>query len=392
MDFVHLHVHTEYSLLDGAIRIKDLVKRVKELGMKAVAITDHGNMFGVIDMYKECKKNNIKPIIGCEVYVAPRSRFLKQGKMDAENNHLILLAMNNTGYKNLCKLCSLAYIEGFYYKPRIDMELLKKYNEGLIALSGCLAGKVASQIVNTNIEGAKKTIEEFVQIFGKDRYFLEIQDNKLREQILLNQQLVKLSKEYDLGLVATNDCHYLTKEDYDFHEVLMCIGTRKTIYDEDRMTFKTNEFYVKSPEEESEAFNYAKEAIENTVKIANMCNVEFEFGTTILPEFKISEDISHLEYFKRLCEEGINKRYTKEEYDIVKKRMDYEISVIDKMGYIDYFLIVQDYINYAKKQNIAVGPGRGSGAGSICAYLIGITDIDPLKYNLIFERFLKEKK
>ena len=392
MDFVHLHVHTEYSLLDGAIRIKDLVKKVKEMGMKAVAITDHGNMFGAIEFYKECVKNDIKPVIGCEVYVAPRSRFEKQGKIDTEPNHLILLAMNNTGYHNLVKLCSMGYTEGFYYKPRIDMDILKEYSEGLICLSACLAGKVARQIVNTNVEGAKETIKEFIDIFGKDRYFLEVQDNKLREQILLNQQLVKLAKEFNLGLVATNDCHYLEKEDYDFHEVLLCIGTRKTLNDPDRMTFKTNEFYVKSSEEETEAFSYIPEAIENTSKIADMCNVSFEFGNIILPEFKIPDETTHLEYFRKLCYEGLSKRYGKDPSQEVIDRLEYEISVIDKMGYIDYFLIVQDYINYAKSVGISVGPGRGSGAGSIAAYLIGITDIDPIKFNLIFERFLNPER
>ncbi len=392
MDFVHLHVHTEYSLLDGAIRIDKLVEKVKKLGMKSVAITDHGNMFGVIELYKKCKAEGIKPIIGSEVYVAPRSRFDKQGRVDTEPNHLILLAMNNTGYHNLAKLVSAGYTEGFYYKPRIDMDILKKYNEGLICLSACLAGKVATQIVNTNIEGAKDTIREFIDIFGKDRYFLEVQDNKLREQILVNQKLIEFSKEFGVGLVATNDCHYLDKKDYDFHEVLLCIGTRKTINDEDRMTFKTNEFYVKSQEEMYEGFKNIPEALENTVKIADMCNVEFEFGKIILPEFKINEDITHLEYFRKLCYAGINKRYGENPIKEVIDRLEYEISIIDKMGYIDYFLIVQDYINYAKSVGIAVGPGRGSGAGSIAAYLIGITDIDPLKYNLIFERFLNPER
>ena len=392
MDFVHLHVHTEYSLLDGAIRIDKLVEKVKKLGMKSVAITDHGNMFGVIELYKKCKAEGIKPIIGSEVYVAPRSRFDKQGRVDTEPNHLILLAMNNTGYHNLAKLVSAGYTEGFYYKPRIDMDILKKYNEGIICLSACLAGKVATQIVNTNIEGAKDTIREFIDIFGKDRYFLEVQDNKLREQILVNQKLIEFSKEFGVGLVATNDCHYLDKKDYDFHEVLLCIGTRKTINDEDRMTFKTNEFYVKSQEEMYEGFKNIPEALENTVKIADMCNVEFEFGKIILPEFKINEDITHLEYFRKLCYAGINKKYGENPSKEVIDRLEYEISIIDKMGYIDYFLIVQDYINYAKSVGIAVGPGRGSGAGSIAAYLIGITDIDPLKYNLIFERFLNPER
>ena len=392
MGFVHLHVHTEYSLLDGAIRIKDLVKKAKEYNMKAVAITDHGNMFGAINMYKECIKEGIKPIIGCEVYVAPRSRTDKQGKIDTEPNHLILLAMNNTGYKNLIKIVSEGYTSGFYYKPRVDKELLKEYNEGIICFSACLAGEVAKKIVNHNVEGAKETIKEYISIFGKDRYFLEIQDNKLREQILVNSTLIELSREFGVGLVATNDCHYLEKEDYDFHEVLLCIQTRTTMSDENRMSFKVNEFYFKSEEEMKEAFKNIPEAIENTEKIASMCNVNFEFHHTILPEFKIDEDITHLEYFKRLCLEGLEKKYPTEKKEEAKRRMEYEIEVIDKMGYIDYFLIVQDYINYAKSVGIAVGPGRGSGAGSICAYLIGITDIDPLKFNLIFERFLNPER
>ncbi len=392
MSFVHLHMHTEYSLLDGAIKIEDLVKKVKKLGMNAVAITDHGNMFGALELYKACVAENIKPIIGCEVYVAPRSRLEKQGKIDTEPNHLILLAMNNTGYKNLVKLVSSGFTEGFYYKPRIDMDILRKYNEGIICLSACLAGKVARQIINGNVEGAKDTIKEFVDIFGKDRYYLEIQDNKLREQILVNQQLLQISKEMDLSLVATNDCHYLDENDYYIHEVLLCIQTRKTINDEDRMSFKTNEFYVKSEEEMKRSFSYAKEAIENTQKIADICNVTFELGHTILPEFKIDENISHVEYFRRKCYDGIDKRYNEEKRDEVITRLEYEIGIIEKMGFVDYFLIVADFINYAKSMQIAVGPGRGSGAGSIAAYLIGITDIDPLKFNLIFERFLNPER
>ncbi|MEG2348514.1 MAG: DNA polymerase III subunit alpha [Clostridia bacterium] len=393
MSFVHLHMHTEYSLLDGAIRIKELVTKVKNMGMNSVAITDHGNMFGVIEMYKECKSQGIKPIIGCEVYVAPRSRFDKQGKIDTEPNHLVLLAMNNIGYKNLVKLCSIGYTQGFYYKPRVDIDSLKKYNEGIICLSACLAGELARKITANNVEGAKDTIKKYIEIFGSERYFLEIQDNKLREQILVNQTLINLSKEFNIGLVATNDCHYLDKTDYLAHEVLLCIQTRKTLNDEDRMSFKTNEFYVKSEEEMEEAFLNLNDAIKNTQKIADMCNVTLQFGTTILPEFKIDEQITHLEYFKRLCYEGLKIKYkSDEESKRAKERLDYEISVIDKMGYIDYFLIVSDFINYAKSQSIPVGPGRGSGAGSIAAYLIGITDIDPLKFNLIFERFLNPER
>ena len=338
-------MHTEYSLLDGAIRIKDLVKKVKELGMNAVAITDHGNMFGAVEMYKACVSEGIKPILGCEVYVAPRSRLEKQGRIDTEPNHLILLAMNNIGYKNLIKLVSLGYTEGFYYRPRIDMEILKKYNEGIICLSGCLAGKVSRQIVNGNIEGAKETVKEFLSIFGKDRYYLEIQDNKLREQILVNQNLFKISKELGVELVATNDCHYLEESDYASHEVLLCIQTRSTLNDENRLTFKTNEFYVKSEAQMKEAFSYVPNAIENTVKIADMCDVKLEFGHTILPEFKIDENITHLEYFRKKCYDGIDKRYPKEKKDEVIKRLEYEIGIIYKMGFVDYFLIVADFIN-----------------------------------------------
>ncbi len=392
MSFVHLHMHTEYSLLDGANRIKELPRKIKELGMNAVAITDHGNMFGVIELYKKCKEEGIKLIVGSEMYMAPRSRLEKEGKVDSEPNHLILLAMNNTGYKNLVKLSSIAYTEGFYYKPRIDMEVLEKYSDGLICLSACLAGQVPRKILNGDIEGAKSTVKEFLKIFGRDRYYLELQDNKLREQILVNQKLIEISKELDIKIVATNDCHYLTKEDYDFHEVLLCIQTKKTIDDEDRMTFKTNEFYVKSEEEMRNSFLNFPEAINNTQKIADMCNVDFEFGHTILPEFKIPDNISHLEYFKKLCYIGLEKKYNNEMHDVAKKRLDYEIEVINKMGYIDYFLIVQDFINYAKSVGIPVGPGRGSGAGSIAAYLVGITEIDPLKFNLIFERFLNPER
>lgn len=392
MDFVHLHVHTEYSLLDGAIRINELVKKVKENGMSAVAITDHGNMFGAINFYKECMSNGIKPIIGMEAYVAKRSHTDKEAKIDNEPNHLILLAKNNIGYKNLVKLSSISYTEGFYYKPRIDKELLKKYHEGLICLSACIMGEIPRKILNNNYEGAKESAIEFKNIFGED-FYLEVQSNKLREQTLVNQKLIQISKELDIPLVATNDCHYLNEEDYYTHEVLLCIGTRKTMQDENRLSFKTNEFYLKTKEQMQENFSYLNEAIENTVKIAEKCNVTLQFGKTILPEFKIDENISHREYFIRMCKKGIDEKYKDSELKKeAEKRMNYEIEVIDKMGYIDYFLIVQDFVNYAKSVNIAVGPGRGSGAGSICAYLIGITAIDPLRFNLIFERFLNPER
>ncbi len=391
LDFVHLHMHTEFSLLDGANRINELVEKVKSLGMKALAITDHGNMFGVIDFYKKCKKEGIKPIIGCEMYVARESRFSKL-EQDKRSNHLILLAKNNKGYKNLIKLVSLAYTEGFYYKPRVDIELLKKYSEGLICLSACLAGIVPSKLLNNDYEGAKNIALEYQKIFGEGNYYLEMQDNGLVEQRLVNQGLIRISKETNIPLVVTNDCHYLNREDSFFHEVLLCIQTGKKLADEDRMRFKTNEFYVKSKEEMAERFKFFKEALLNTVKIADMCNVEFEFGKTILPEFKIEEDITHLDFFKRLCNNGLKEKYGENPSKEVIDRMNYEISVIDQMGYVDYFLIVQDFINYAKSQNIPVGPGRGSGAGSLCAYLIGITNVDPIKFNLIFERFLNPER
>ena len=392
LGFVHLHIHSEYSLLDGANRIKDLPVRAKELGMNAIAITDHGVMFGAIDFYKACKANGVKPIIGCEVYVAPRGRKDKEPKIDEKYNHLILLAKNNEGYKNLAKLVSLGFIEGFYYKPRIDKEILEKYHEGIICLSACLAGEVNQAILNNNIEEAKKVALWFKNLFGED-YYLEVQNNGIKEQVLVNQKLVELSKELNIPLVATNDAHYLKKEDAYNHEVLLCIQTGKKMTDEDRMRFDTDELYVKSPEEMIEYFKNIPEAIENTVKIAEKCNVEFEFGHTILPNYDVPEQYStHYDYLESLTQAGLAKRYGQNITKEIQDRAQYELSVIKKMGYVDYFLIVWDYINYAKTHNIPVGPGRGSGAGSIVAYSIGITDIDPIKYNLIFERFLNPER
>lgn len=392
LGFVHLHIHSEYSLLDGANRIKDLPVRAKELGMNAIAITDHGVMFGAIDFYKACKANGVKPIIGCEVYVAPRGRKDKEPKIDEKYNHLILLAKNNEGYKNLAKLVSLGFIEGFYYKPRIDKEILEKYHEGIICLSACLAGEVNQAILNNNIEEAKKVALWFKNLFGED-YYLEVQNNGIKEQVLVNQKLVDLSRELNIPLVATNDAHYLKKEDAYNHEVLLCIQTGKKMTDEDRMRFDTDELYVKSPEEMIEYFKSIPEAIENTVKIAEKCNVEFEFGHTILPNYDVPEQYStHYDYLESLTQAGLAKRYGQNITKEIQDRAQYELSVIKKMGYVDYFLIVWDYINYAKTHNIPVGPGRGSGAGSIVAYSIGITDIDPIKYNLIFERFLNPER
>lgn len=387
-NFVHLHIHSEFSLLDGANRIKDLPIRAKELGMNAMAITDHGVMYGAIDFYKACKKEGIKPIIGCEVYVAKRTRKDKEPNIDNKYYHLILLAKDNQGYKNLSKLVSIGFVEGYYYKPRIDLEVLEKYHEGLICLSACLAGAVNQALLNDENEKAEEIAMWHKNLFGED-YYIEIQNNGIPEQALANQKLVKLARKLDIPLVATNDAHYLKKEDAYNHEVLLCIQTGKKINDEDRMKFDTDELYVKSPEEMSEYFSNFPDAIENTVKIAEKCNVEFEFGHTILPNYEVPEEFdTHAEYLKKLCYDGIKKRYGDNPTQEVLERAEYELSVVEKMGYVDYFLIVWDFIHYAKENDIPVGPGRGSGAGSLLAYAIEITDIDPIKYGLIFERFL----
>ena len=390
--FVHLHVHSEFSLLDGANRIKDLPVRAKELGMDAMAITNHGVMFGAIDFYKACKANGIKPIIGCEVYVAPRRMADRDPSIDNRYNHLILLAKDNNGYKNLAKLVSLGFTDGFYYKPRIDKEVLEKYHEGLICSSACLAGEVASEIVKGDMEAAKKSALWFKSIFGED-YYLEIQNNGIKEQVLVNQKLIQLSRELDIPLLATNDSHYLKKEDAYNHEVLLCIQTGKRMSDEDRMRFETDELYIKSPEEMMDYFKAVPDAIENTVKVAEKCNVEFEFGHTILPNYDVPEEFAtHYDYLKKLTDDGIRNRYGENPSKDIIERKEYELGVIKKMGYVDYFLIVWDYVHYAKSHGIPVGPGRGSGAGSIVAYAIEITDIDPIKYGLIFERFLNPER
>lgn len=387
-DFVHLHVHSEYSLLDGANRIKELPKVAKELGMDAIAITDHGVMYGAIEFYKACKEEGVKPIIGCEVYVAPRTRFDKESGIDNKYNHLILLAKNNNGYKNLSKMVSIGFTEGYYYKPRIDLETLEKYHEDLICCSACLAGSLPQAILDGNMEKAEEIALWYKNLFGED-YYLEIQTNTLKEQALVNQKLVELSRKLDIPLVATNDAHYTRKQDAYNHEVLLCIQTGKKMSDIDRMKFATDDFYIKSPEEVKEFFPNFPEALENTVKIAEKCNVEFEFGHTILPNYEVPAEFpTHYDYFKKLCDDGIRKRYGENPPKDILDRMEYEVSVIQRMGYVDYFLIVWDFINWAKLNGIPVGPGRGSGAGSIVAYAIGITDIDPIKYNLLFERFL----
>ena len=391
-DFVHLHIHSEFSLLDGANRIKDLPVRAKELGMNAIALTDHGVMYGVIDFYKACKKEGIKPIIGCEVYVAPRSRFDKEPNIDNKYNHLILLAKNNEGYKNLSKLVSIGFVDGYYYKPRIDLEVLEKYHEGLICLSGCLAGSLNQALLNGNNEKAEEIALWHKKVFGED-YYIEVQNNGLQEQILANQKLIQLARKLDIPLAATNDAHYLKREDAYNHEVLLCIQTGKRMSDSDRMRFETDELYVKSPEEMSEYFSNFPDAIENTVKIAEKCNVEFEFGHTILPNYDVPPEFeTHYDYFKKLCDDGIKNRYGDNPSKEILERAEYELSIIKKMGYVDYFLIVWDFIHYAKTHDIPVGPGRGSGAGSIIAYAIEITDIDPIKYGLLFERFLNPER
>ena len=390
--FVHLHIHSEFSLLDGANRIKDLPVRAKELGMDSIAITDHGVMFGAIDFYKACKKEGVKPIIGCEVYVAPRSRTDKQPGIDNHYYHLILLAKNNEGYKNLSKLVSLSFVDGYYYKPRIDREILEKYHEGLICLSACLAGEVNQALLSGQNEKAEQVALWHKKVFGDD-YYIEIQNNGIKEQVLANQKLVQLARKLDIPLVATNDAHYLKREDAYNHEVLLCIQTGKRMSDEDRMKFDTDELYVKSPEEMAEYFKAFPDAIENTVKIAEQCNIEFEFGHTILPNYDVPPEYpTHYDFLKELCDKGLKKRYGENLSEEIQKRAEYELNIIKKMGYVDYYLIVWDFIHYAKTNGIPVGPGRGSGAGSILAYAIEITDIDPIKYGLLFERFLNPER
>ena len=388
---MHLHVHTEYSLLDGANRIKDLIKRTKELGMDSIAITDHGVMYGVVEFYKEAVSNGVKPILGCEVYTAKRTRHDKQGVMDSEQGHLVLLAKDNQGYKNLMKIVSIGFTEGFYYKPRIDFEVLEQYSEGLIALSACLSGDVPKALLSNDYERAVKVAQRYNDIFGNGNFYLELQSNGIEEQKLVNSQLVKLSKETGIPLVATNDAHYLRKEDARAHEILLCIQTGKNMNDEDRMRFSTEDFYVKSPEEMNEVFGNIPEAVLNTVKIGEMCNVELEFGKLHLPKFEIPDNSDAFSYLRGLCYEGLKRLFGENTGDKLE-RLEYELSVIKQMGYVDYFLIVSDFIRYAKDSNIPVGPGRGSAAGSLVAYCLGITNIDPLKYNLLFERFLNPER
>ncbi len=390
-NFTHLHLHTEYSLLDGACRIEGLMQRVKALGQTAVAITDHGVMYGCVDFYKAAKKAGVKPIIGCEVYVATRTRFDKVNRIDG-SNHLVLLCKNETGYKNLIKMVSAGFTEGFYNKPRVDHELLEEYHEGLICLSACLAGEIPQALLAGDYEKAKNLARYYEDLFGKGNYYIEIQDHGLDEQRTVLPLLVRLSRETGIPLVATNDAHYLEKEDSRMQHILICIQTNKTVNDDDVLEFGTDEFYVKSTDEMYELFSAWPEACENTNRIAEMCSFDFEFGVTKLPYFVAPDGMDNKEYFVKLCRDGLLRRYGADVPEDIRARLDYEISIIDRMGYINYYLIVFDFINYAKSHGIPVGPGRGSGAGSLAAYCVGITNIDPIKYNLLFERFLNPER
>ena len=393
MSFAHLHVHTEYSLLDGSNKIKECVSRVKELGMNSVAITDHGVMFGVIDFYRAAKAAGIKPILGCEVYVAPGSRFDKEavGNNDDRYYHLVLLAENETGYYNLMKIVSRGFTEGYYYKPRVDMELLEQYHEGIIALSACLAGEVQKNILRGMYSEAKAAACRYRDIFGEGNFFLELQDHGMEEQKLVNQSLLRMSQETGIELVATNDIHYTYANDVKPHDILLCIQTGKKLADEDRMRYEGGQYYIKSEEEMRKLFPYAQEAIDNTQKIADRCNVEIVFGEKKLPKYDVPDGFTSWEYLNKLCYEGLERRYPGDD-PTIRERLEYELSVIKRMGYVDYFLIVWDFIKYARDHGISVGPGRGSAAGSIVSYCLGITSIDPLRYQLLFERFLNPER
>lgn len=392
MGFAHLHTHTEYSLLDGSNKIKEYVARVKELGMDSAAITDHGVMYGVIDFYRAAKEEGIKPIIGCEVYVAPESRFDRETSGgDDRYHHLVLLAENNEGYSNLIKIVSKGFVDGFYYKPRVDKEILSKFHNGIIALSACLAGEIPKLLLRGQYDKAKEAALWYRDTFGEENYFLELQDHGIREQQTVNQQLIRLSNDTGIELVATNDIHYTFKEDEQAHDILLCIQTGKLLSDEDRMRYEGGQYYIKSEEEMMKIFPYAPQAISNTQKIADRCNVEIVFGERKLPEYDVPDGFSAWEYINKLCEDGMNERYPSAD-ESLKERLNYELDTINNMGFVDYFLIVWDFIKYAKDHDIMVGPGRGSAAGSIVAYCLGITDIDPIKYNLLFERFLNPER
>lgn len=392
MAFAHLHVHTEYSLLDGACRMERLLDAAKEMGQTAVAITDHGCMYGVVEFYKAAKKRGIQPILGCEVYVAQRTRFDKVHELDGENRHLVLLCENETGYHNLLALVSKAWVEGFYSKPRVDLDLLREHHEGLIALSACLAGEIPRALTRGDYEGAREAALRYEGIFGRGNFYLELQDHGMAEQKRINPQLIRLSRETGIPLVATNDCHYIAPEDSRMHRVLLCIQTGRTIEDENAMEFGSEEFYFKSEEEMRALFPDVPEAADNTVKIAQRCQVELEFGKTKLPAFFTPDGSDNLEFFRRLCQEGLIRRYGEDPPQEYRDRLEYEIRVISQMGYVNYYLIVWDFIRYARSVGIPVGPGRGSGAGSLAAYCVGITNVDPMRYDLLFERFLNPER
>ena len=391
MSFVHLHVHTEYSLLDGACRIGAMMDRVKELGQSAIAITDHGVMYGCIDFYKAAKAAGVKPIIGCEVYVAPRAMSDRVHGIDNEAYHLVLLCENMTGYQNLCKLVSEAFTHGFYGKPRVDLALLERYHEGLIALSACLAGAIPQYLMGNDYAAAKDYALKLSKIFGEGNFYLELQDHGIEEQRPVNQGVQRLARETGLPLIVTNDAHYLRKEDAAMQDVLLCVQTGKTVDDENRMKFETEEFYLKSEDEMRTLFPNCEEAFENTARIADRCNVEFVFNEYHLPSFPVPEGYTNEKYFRKLCYEGFQERYENPPESYLE-RLEYEIGVISRMGYVNYYLIVWDFIRYAKESGIPVGPGRGSGAASIVAYCLHITEVDPMKYALIFERFLNPER
>ena len=387
MGFVHLHVHTEYSLLDGACRIRDLPARIKGMGQTAVAITDHGVMYGAIDFYRACKAEGIHPIIGCEVYVARRTQFDKVHEYDAESRHLVLLCKNETGYRNLSYMVSQAFVEGFYIKPRIDLDLLRQHSEGLIALSACLAGEIPKRLVNGDYDGAKEYALTMQEIFGEDNFYLELQDHGIPQQTLVNRDLLRIHQETGIPLVCTNDAHYLRPEDAESHDVLLCIQTGKTVDDENRMRYEPRNFYLRSTEEMEELFGAYPDAVANTQRIADRCQMEFTFGKYHLPEFRLPPGVDSPTYLRQLCEKGFTERYGTEHEDY-RRQLDYELDMIGRMGFTDYFLIVSDFVRYAKDAGIPVGPGRGSAAGSMVSYCLYITDIDPMQYHLYFERFL----
>ncbi len=394
MAFTHLHVHTEYSLLDGSSKIKEIAVRAKELGMDSLAITDHGVMYGVIDFYRAAMDAGVKPIIGCEVYVAPGSRFDRETVSGEDRYyHLVLLAENNKGYQNLMKIVSKGFVDGFYYRPRVDYEVLSTYHEGIIALSACLAGEVQRYLERGMYEEAKKSALHYEDIFGKGNFFLELQDHGIPAQNTVNQGLLRLGRELSIDLVATNDIHYIYAEDANAHDILLCIQTGKKVTDENRMRYEGGQYYMKSEEEMRALFPYAQEALDNTAKIAKRCNVEIEFGVTKLPKFEVPEGETSWSYLNRLCREGLSRRYPDaKDAQSLWQRLDYELDVIHTMGYVDYFLIVWDFIHFARSKGIPVGPGRGSAAGSLVSYCLEITNIDPIRYDLLFERFLNPER